>query len=98
MKQNLPLFKSESQIQRVTMNEPSDANVLNQVLKLSEEVNELLNIRNSFSKILENTIEEVAFSKFVDKNMQLYKKGNYCTGIFQRFSKFENTLRWLLPE
>ena len=92
MKQNLPLFKSESQIQRVTMNEPSDANVLNQVLKLSEEVNELLNIRNSFS------IEEVAFSKFVDKNMQLYKKGNYCTGIFQRFSKFENTLRWLLPE
>ena len=46
LKENLLLFKSESQIQRGTVNEPSNANDLYQVLKLAEEVNEPLNINN----------------------------------------------------
>ena len=38
MKENRPPIKSESQIQRVTLNKPSNANDLHQVLKLAEEL------------------------------------------------------------
>ena len=38
LKENPPPIKSEPQIQRVTLNKPSNANELNQVLKLAEEL------------------------------------------------------------
>ena len=45
LKENPLPLKSESQIQQGTVNEPSNANDLYQVLKLAEEVNEPLNIK-----------------------------------------------------
>ena len=81
------------------MNEPSNAYSLNHVLKLAEEANEPLNIRNSFNKILENTNEEVAFSKSVyEKCAALQETKLLHINFSDVFQNFENTLRWLLPE
>ena len=68
----------------VTMNKPSNAYSFNRVLKLAEEANEPLNIRKTLlTKSLKIPMKKLLLVNLSAKNVQHYKKRNYCTLIFQ---------------
>ena len=87
MKENPPPIKSELQIQWGTLNKPSNANDLNQVLKLAEKLR-IKNYLKFLANCLETPLKKLIFEKLLTKSPQLYKKETRSQIFFREFAKF----------